>query len=608
MKSGRRSIIRTYVLSLFLLLLAAVILIASVSLYFSAKDAEQDIANHSTDIVQALTQVLATPLWNFDENAISLVCDAYVKNEFIRAIVVTDHNDNRIYNSAGDQLSGPYVMSRDIYFKERFIGRVTLQADEAYRDKLVYKYLWPYLVSNSLMIAVTVLFSVVFMRFVLQKPFQWLTDMASSFSIHGDTKPVVSDPYEEFQTLVKSFDDMKHTINDQFDELIRNRDYLQLIMNSVADVVISFNEKGVIEFWNPAAELVLGYNSKEFSNCPIESIVPRLTPGALQMETGGDLGWVGAPSNRFAAFDGDAVRSGERVFPAEIALTEFSISGKRMYTLILKDISQKKMIEKQKDEFISTLNHELRTPLTSIVGSLSIIHGVFGETLNSEVVDMVSVAQRNADRLQVLINDLLDIQKMEAGGVSLNFTRLDLRELVKEAALLNESMAGASNISLDVVLGSKALWVKGDKERLIQVISNLISNAVKFSSEGGVVIIDARTHEKNRIKVSVSDNGVGVPVEYRKRIFQRFSQADSSDSRSRSGTGLGLYICKSVVRAHDGEIDYFSVRGNGSTFFFILPEYGADSKADKPPRYAVVGPLAQQSNTSIIPLLKSSGE
>ncbi|KUJ82304.1 sensor histidine kinase [Ruegeria profundi] len=224
-----------------------------------------------------------------------------------------------------------------------------------------------------------------------------------------------------------------------------------------------------------------------------------------------------------------------------------------------------------KSQFISTVSHELRTPLTSIKGSLDLINsGALGE-VPAPMQNLVQLASKNSERLASLINDVLDIQKMEAGEMSYREGTIDVHELIREAIACNLGYVSAHNVEItEDIRGKDKVFIKGDDSRLLQVLANMISNAAKFSFEGGTVTVGCEkmgTH----IRIFVRDQGVGIPKGSREKVFDRFSQIDSSDERHAGGTGLGMHISKEIVEHFGGRIDYHSVLGKGSVFYIELP-------------------------------------
>lgn len=234
------------------------------------------------------------------------------------------------------------------------------------------------------------------------------------------------------------------------------------------------------------------------------------------------------------------------------------------------DITDMKRMDRMKSEFVSTVSHELRTPLTSIRGSLGLIAGGIAGPLPAAAQGLVDIAKNNCERLIRLINDILDIEKIESGQMRLALQTVPLQPLLQQAVAANEGFAGQHGVSLRLQAPNAPVLVSVDTDRLTQVLTNLLSNAVKFSPKSEVVEIRL-SGRAERVRVEVQDHGPGIPKEFRQRIFQKFSQADSSDTRQKGGTGLGLNISKAIVERMGGSIGFGSAPGGGTIFFFELP-------------------------------------
>ena len=234
------------------------------------------------------------------------------------------------------------------------------------------------------------------------------------------------------------------------------------------------------------------------------------------------------------------------------------------------DITDMKRIDRMKSEFVSTVSHELRTPLTSIRGSLGLIAGGVAGPLPLAAQGLVDIAKNNCERLIRLINDILDIEKIESGQMRLALQTVSLQPLLKQAMTANEGFAGQHGVTLRLQAPDEAVLVSVDTDRLTQVLTNLLSNAVKFSPKSEVVEVTL-LERAERVRVEVRDHGPGIPKEFRKRIFQKFSQADSSDTRQKGGTGLGLSISKAIVEGMGGRIGFDNAPDGGTIFFFELP-------------------------------------
>ncbi len=238
---------------------------------------------------------------------------------------------------------------------------------------------------------------------------------------------------------------------------------------------------------------------------------------------------------------------------------------------VIQDITERKKVEQLKEEFVSIVSHELRTPLTPITGVLALLSGGGGGELSVRAQKMVDLALRNSHRLLYLIDDLLDIQKMSSGQMDFQMREFELAKVVKESLRINVSLEHQNDIKFVFENHTKEAIVHGDKGRLIQVMTNLLSNAAKFSSPNSVVDIRLDSAGEDRVRVSVSDDGPGIPEKFRHRVFEKFAQADSSSTRKHGGTGLGLTISKSIIERLDGEIGFETETGQGTTFFFELP-------------------------------------
>jgi PAS domain S-box-containing protein len=236
------------------------------------------------------------------------------------------------------------------------------------------------------------------------------------------------------------------------------------------------------------------------------------------------------------------------------------------------DITERKKVDRMKNEFVSTVSHELRTPLTSILGSLGLVtNGVAGEIPPSAKA-LLEIAYKNSERLVRLINDILDIEKIESGKMAFNLQPLELMPLVEQAIAANQPYGEQFRVKFVIENSLVGVKVNADSDRLMQVLTNMLSNAAKFSPPDDTVVISV-SHHNQAIRVAIADHGSGIPEEFRNQIFQKFAQADSSDTRQKGGTGLGLSICKAIMEKHDGQIGFTTETNAGTTFYFDLPQW-----------------------------------
>lgn len=233
------------------------------------------------------------------------------------------------------------------------------------------------------------------------------------------------------------------------------------------------------------------------------------------------------------------------------------------------DITERKNIERLKDEFVATVSHELRTPLTSIRGAIRLINSGILQGKEEEIKHMLNIAEKNSSRLLLLIEDLLNIEKLQSDNLSLKIKNIDLLSFIQECIEENHSYAEQCSVTLNLVQ-CDAIKVDFDPQRMKQVLANLISNACKFSPTGGMVNIECKQHNE-WFSITVTDFGAGIPHNFRDKIFDSFIQADASDTRTFGGTGLGLAIVKKIIELHGGNVSFNTKIGKGTSFIVKLP-------------------------------------
>lgn len=348
----------------------------------------------------------------------------------------------------------------------------------------------------------------------------------------------------------------------------------ELILESVGEGIYGINLAGECTFVNPAALEQTGHSRAELMSAA-KTMHEILQPEKVD---GSEYPWE--ESTSFDTLNDGEVRrvsneymwrkDGTR-FPVDFVVTPIVEDDSRILGAVVtfQDITQRKAVEQMKNEFIAIVSHELRTPLTSIRGSLGLLASGLLKKFPDKADKMLKIAVENTDRLVRLINDILDIERLESGKVTLEQGEHELGSLMGKATDTMQAMAGDNKVKLELEAIDRKVWV--DPDRFIQVLTNLCSNAIKFSKENGVVKVFAEDVEPGWVRVSVKDSGRGVPKDKLKKIFERFGQVDASDSREKGGTGLGLPICRTIVEQHGGQIWVESVEGKGSTFCFTLP-------------------------------------
>lgn len=255
-----------------------------------------------------------------------------------------------------------------------------------------------------------------------------------------------------------------------------------------------------------------------------------------------------------------------------------SADGEPRFVSFERDIADKLAMEKAKDEFTATVSHELRSPLTSIKGGIGLVLSGAAGDLSDKVRGLLQIAYRNADRLVLIVNDILDLEKIAAGQMYFEMRPYEAGQLIREALTANEAYLANYGITARTAGLDLPITLYCDPDRMVQVLGNLLTNAAKFSDEQGEIRVALEQQDDNTV-ITVQDYGVGIPADAQETIFDRFTQAKPAKNNIVAGSGLGLSIVKSIVEKHDGRVEMSSVEGEGTTFRIILPERAADAGA-----------------------------
>lgn len=340
---------------------------------------------------------------------------------------------------------------------------------------------------------------------------------------------------------------------------------LAAIIESSEDAIVSKTLEGTIVSWNASAERLYGYTAAEALGRPITLIIP---PERLEEENQ----ILQSVRQRGRIRYQETIRQRKNGTLVDVALTISSVkdaTGKIVgLSTIARDITDRLQIDRMKSEFISVVSHELRTPLTSIHGSIGMLASGLLKPDSDQGKRMLQIAVDSTERLVRLINDILDIERIESGRVKMEKEFCAVDSLIAEAVNVVQPLADKAGVTLSI--NGLPIQVWADRDRIVQTLTNLLSNSIKFSPAGNTVWL-AVQQQSTQILFTVKDQGRGIPSDKLDTIFERFQQVDSSDSRNHEGTGLGLAICRSIVQQHDGQIWVQSVLGEGSTFSFTLP-------------------------------------
>ncbi len=363
------------------------------------------------------------------------------------------------------------------------------------------------------------------------------------------------------------------------DILAQSEEKYRALIDNASDAILIADEKGNLLEANKKAEQLLGYKKHEFSNMNITQIHPEKERersfGAFKEIIKNVSGCL---------IDAQILRKDGKTVPVDITGSLIEFEGKRVLLGIFRDITQRKRAEQinvenlrlaaadqAKSEFLANMSHELRTPLNSSIGFSELLkQGSDGE-LSEKQKHFVDNILASNQFLLTLINDILDLSKIEAGKIELVPDKMSVSVVIQETLSLIKEKAMDHNVILKTEFDPQIEFIQADRQRFKQILFNLLSNAVKFSKEtGGTLTITAKK-EGDMVKISVSDTGIGIKEENVSKLFQKFEQLESGISKKYGGTGLGLAITKQLVELHGGKIWAESQFGEGTTFIFLLP-------------------------------------
>jgi PAS domain S-box-containing protein len=375
-------------------------------------------------------------------------------------------------------------------------------------------------------------------------------------------------------------------MNDYISQYGSAEEMFRLAVEACPNGMVMIDGDGNMVMVNTEIENQFGYSREELIGQPVDMLVPaRLRAQHIRHRQN----FTPKPETRRMGSGRDlfGLRKDGTEFPVEVGLNPIRAGGQLFVLSVIVDISQRKQMERLKEEFVSTVSHELRTPLTSISGSLGLL--VTRCALPDSAARLLAIAHTNCQRLVRLINDILDIEKIESGRVIFNLVRVDLKPLLRQTMEDNRGFAEGYGVQVELDPASMDAVVNVDPDRLAQVVTNLLSNAIKFSPASGRVMLGVLT-QGNMVRITVRDHGPGIPEGFKPHIFGKFAQADGTISRQKGGTGLGLSIVKQIVERLGGSVGFEDAAGGGTVFYVDLPpwtpaaggEIDVDAPADAP--------------------------
>jgi PAS domain S-box-containing protein len=354
----------------------------------------------------------------------------------------------------------------------------------------------------------------------------------------------------------------------QENKLRDSQQRLSMHMQRTPLAVIEWNNNLDITEWNDAAQKIFGYNREEVLG---KNGIQLLVPGHLHDRVSKIRDQLQHNDGGLYNVNENITKEGRTILCEWFNTPLVDENGKVIGIASLsQDVTERVRIDQMKRDFVSIVSHELRTPLTAIRGALGLILGGATGEAPEKMNDLIKIADDNTQRLLHIINDILDIDKIESGVLEYHFSDVPVMLLVDKAVTNNSSYAQQYDVKLLITQRLEAC-INADSNRIMQVLDNLVSNAIKFSPKGGEVELSVTRHNGN-IRISVSDYGPGIPKDFQDKLFDKFTQADFSNTRGASGAGLGLNIAKAVIEHHKGQIGFHTEQNQGTTFYFDLPE------------------------------------
>lgn len=356
-----------------------------------------------------------------------------------------------------------------------------------------------------------------------------------------------------------------------FDRLKESEEQNRAILENVVDAILTINEDAIVQSMNPSAERIFGYNRSEVIGKNVNMLMPEPYHSEHNTYLKSYL-TTGQAKIIGIGREVEARRKDGTVFPIYLAVSEVRLEGKRLFTGIIRDITEQKALERARADLYAMVTHDIKAPLTVIMGFAELIRDTRKDALDADTLEMVEAIGRNADKIMDLVEDFLTSTRLESGRLTLKLEAADLSQLVRDVHEQSVPLAKTKGVLLSAELcdGMPGLFL--DKKYVARAISNLVVNAINYTANGGSVLIKtgrAAAGPDLEAFVSVSDTGMGVPEEERLKIFEKYYR--SPGVAGVKGSGLGLAIAKAVAEAHGGRIELDSKPGEGSTFRLVLP-------------------------------------
>jgi PAS domain S-box-containing protein len=376
---------------------------------------------------------------------------------------------------------------------------------------------------------------------------------------------------DEVGQLAEAFNEMTRKLRDT----TVSRDYLDRVLETMGECLVVTGPDGTITRVNPAVCKLSGVDEDELMGQNCRDLI-RAPDGYVSL-----LEALGPDGSAYGLETELLARGGEAVpVMVSVAAMEAPPGRTRGFVVVAADISERLRNEQQKDEFVTMVHHEVRAPLTAVRGAIGLLDGGVAGDLDERGRELVEIALRNSERMERLVNDILSSRKLDSGRMQFHIEKTELMLLVEQAVGGTSVYASKHDVRLEIVENLPDAIVRVDPDRMIQVLTNVLSNAVRFSAADGVVTVRVNRHG-DLLRVAISDTGPGISEDFRDRVFEAFARGEHDDWRHRSGTGLGMSISKGIIEELGGTISFETEIGVGTTFFVDIPESGRTPEPSK---------------------------
>jgi two-component system phosphate regulon sensor histidine kinase PhoR len=427
--------------------------------------------------------------------------------------------------------------------------------------KLISLYLNRLLLVSLVIAFILAIVIAFFSSLIISKPIKEVAWVSKSIAAGDYTKRILIDSKDELGDLARAFNNMSEQIRTRIDEVIAERARLEAVLLSMFEGVMVLDAQGKIRLMNQRLKDYLKVEEDPMGKKPLEVIrnieIQEIVDKSLEINKGLESREISVlmPEEKMLSIHATPIVSQDK--------TEGSV-------LVFYDITDLRRLEKIRQDFVANVSHELRTPISSIKGyAETLLEGALDDKENAR--DFIEIIHSDSERLATLINDILDLSKIESGQLKLDFKAISINPIIKKVVTLLSKQAKAKGIKIELDIPKKIPKVMADKERIAQVVLNLLDNAIKYNKLNGKVTISYK-EDKKLLKVNIADTGLGIPAKDLDRVFERFYRVDKARSRELGGTGLGLSIVKHIIDAHGGKVAVESTLDKGSTFSISLPK------------------------------------